>query len=363
MELEQVQFDFMSAFNSANSPCFLFDSELNLVIKNIVAKRYVKDQLMPSLLLRDLLGLDGKKQMLSLNQRRKAYSFDCENGEKALVFPFYGNFSVLMLESNILADRYKDRIMQEQTIRFAHQLKTSLATILSAASLMERYIDPGKRDNGLNNIGMIFENSNYLLRTIDNMLESAKYQTDTMELAVESVDVCELIFALYEYAAKAAAKKGIKIEYDVPQNSVIINGDADKLNNILINVVENAINHTDENGRILISLTDSPDSVCFRIKDNGCGIPSEVMEKLFDLYFTTAPVSSGGKSGLGLFVAKAMTEKHRGTITAKNLKKGAQFKITIPKELPSERAVLIRQTNMPYKTRFRASYVRYFGKL
>ena len=126
-----------------------------------------------------------------------------------------------------------------------------------------------------------------------------------------------------------AKERGLSVTTELPPTSVTIMGDRDRLNQVFINLVVNAIKFT-ERGGIHIRLTDHGDAAHIDIADTGRGIPPEDMERIFDKFERVGPANQDG-SGLGLPIARGIVELHHGRIWAEStIGQGSRFVVRLP---------------------------------
>jgi heavy metal sensor kinase len=168
---------------------------------------------------------------------------------------------------------------------------------------------------------------------IDNLLTLSKAEMGHHDIRFDDrVDVHDLIAELYEDSEIIAMKKQIAIVLDKNED-VTIRGDRLRLRQLFLNLIDNAIKYTPENGTITISSGVSGNNVCVSVKDNGIGIPEEEQAKVFDRFYRVDKGRSRemGGSGLGLSIAKWTAELHRGRIDVESQPgNGSTFTVTLP---------------------------------
>ncbi len=120
-------------------------------------------------------------------------------------------------------------------------------------------------------------------------------------------------------------------------NDAWISGDPDQLEQALLNIVRNAVAHTEDGGRIEVACSCDSSTVSFKVTDDGPGVPSEDLGRIFDRFYRSqgGREDATGGAGLGLPIAKALVELHEGRITAENAEPhGARFTIELPRIAP-----------------------------
>ncbi len=156
------------------------------------------------------------------------------------------------------------------------------------------------------------------------------------EVKIQKVNLREVISDVLVFHNKEAAYRNIKVYVDVPENMPLIETDRGKLQQILVNLVNNAFQAVD-NGCIL-DIAASPaegEKVCISISDNGCGVPEETLPKIFEPFYTTKEGSQG--TGLGLAITYGLVKKLHGDISVKSkVHEGTTFNVTLPTRIPEE---------------------------
>ncbi|MBF0224923.1 MAG: response regulator [Desulfobacterales bacterium] len=214
----------------------------------------------------------------------------------------------------------------------AHEINNPLAIINESAGWMKLLLKrkeiaelPIKADFELA-IGKI-EKGIERAKRITHQLLSFVRKSDS---SVSEVNLKDLIEEVNQLTGKSASNKGIDINLKVEPEMSLIVSDPYKIRQVLINLVNNAIQSIDKNGKIIISLVNEPKFVLISIQDTGQGIPKENFNKIFEPFFTTKPPDQG--TGLGLFVTKGIVEKLGGKIDLESrLGKGTTFFVRLPK--------------------------------
>jgi signal transduction histidine kinase len=184
-----------------------------------------------------------------------------------------------------------------------------------------------------NALDKVIGHTNDLLATIENILETRKIESGSIQVANGQVNVTELLAEL-KANYDSSRIKALPIVWEYPSEFPTLTTDIVKLSLILRNLVNNAIKFT-ESGGVLISAHYNPDSrnAEFKVKDSGTGIPEQAFAKIFEKF---CQLSSGQNTitsgiGLGLYVVKTLTSLMGGRVEVESeLNKGSVFKVTIP---------------------------------
>jgi signal transduction histidine kinase len=197
----------------------------------------------------------------------------------------------------------------------SHQLKSPLTSIQGFAQAI---LDgtAGDDDTRLKAATIINDESTRMRRQVDELLELARMQSGQLKMARESVDVAELLEQCREIFTVQAEEKGVLLKVET-ENLLTTVGDIDRLEQVLGNLLDNAIKNSPAGGKVgIIGHRIEADSVEIRVVDNGPGIPPEQLPYVFERFYQAGGVRTG--VGLGLAIAKEIVIAHEGTIEAKS---------------------------------------------
>lgn len=244
-------------------------------------------------------------------------------------------------EMRYLADTFNDmisrlegsfRYISEFSSQVAHELKTPLAIIRGEAELAlrkERDTDEYKRVIMTN-----LEETDRMLKTIENLLLLTKLEYQREAFKFERVDLVEFLNQIYEQGRVLASARGITLDIDMKQKEIIVNADRLHLRRLFFNLIDNAIKFTPENGKIGLSVKYLPNNkVAVCVSDSGAGIPKEELPKIFKRFYRAQNKYSAGVSGsgLGLSIAQSIARIHGGEISVESsLQNGSTFTVTLP---------------------------------
>ena len=216
-----------------------------------------------------------------------------------------------------------------------HELKTPLMAISAASELLTRPEFPQEKHGEL--VGMIKKESNRLSKMTKDFLDFSRLESGRMRLAREIVILQQIIEEVISISQTQAAARNIEIVLelapDLPTTGgkTAVIGDADRLKQVLLNLVSNATKYNRENGRITISARSQASEVEISVADTGPGIDPEDIPHLFERFYRIPGSESAEGSGLGLSVAQKIVEEHNGRIeVASTLGEGTTFTICLP---------------------------------
>lgn len=231
---------------------------------------------------------------------------------------------------NQLLDRLHDAFKREQQFiaDVAHELKTPLATLrstLEVALTRKRSTEEYQQI-----IKDAITETNAVSSTLKNVLDLAWSETPSEQKNAKSFNLTSLIEELLETAQKMAVRKKISVEGNLDKK-VIIYGYQDKLGRALLNIIDNAIKYTPQNGRIEMTLKKENNKAVITFKDTGTGIAQKDLHHIFDRFYRGSSTEKTFGSGLGLAIAKAIISSHKGEIEIKSkVGKGSTFTIFLP---------------------------------
>lgn len=271
------------------------------------------------------------------------YAFD-------LISPECVASAVVMLVVAILTGTLTTQIKHEQAMKaegerermranllraVSHDLRTPLTTIYgSCSAIMENY-DSLSKEQQLKLLGEMQQDSEWLIRMVENLLSVTRIDGDKVQLTKHPTVLEELIDAVLVKFRKRCP--GQQVEVEIPEDFVIIPMDAMLIEQVLINMLENAVDHAEGMTELKLTVTTENNTAVFCISDDGCGIPADRIEKIFTGYLLDrdAVPADGRRSnmGIGLSVCAAIIKAHGSEIHAENNESGgASFSFALELE-------------------------------
>ncbi len=231
-----------------------------------------------------------------------------------------------------------DRMKDEFISTVSHELRTPLTSIRAFSEILcdDLDMDREKRRELLN---ILVSETERLTRLVNQILDFTKLESGTYSWALEEVDLAKIIRESLRSTGQLSFAKNVQVAEELPQTPVIIMGDRDRIMQVIINLVTNAMKYSGELARVLVRLVDKDSSVRIEVSDNGPGIPLEEQERIFEKFHQITSRSTGKPhgTGLGLSICKRIVEHHGGQISVQStLGQGSTFIVTLPKQgLPS----------------------------
>jgi histidine kinase len=203
----------------------------------------------------------------------------------------------------------------------SHELRTPLTSI---KGYMEGLVD-GVLPSTPETFNQIHREADRLSRLVDDLQELSRVEAKAYSLEIRSIAVFNLVQTTVKRLSPQAAAKRITLRSDLPANLPPVQADEDRITQVLVNLVANAVQYTPEGGTVTISAARQPDEIHISVTDTGIGIPPEHLTNLFTRFYRVDKSRSrnaGGGSGIGLTIAKHLVEAHGGRIWAESKSDG-----------------------------------------
>ena len=230
-----------------------------------------------------------------------------------------------------------NRPSDEFLARLAHEFRNPLAPIRSAVEIM-RVI--GQSDPALEKAReMISRQVGELSRLVDQLLDVTRMKQGTIDLERKPLDVNAVLWGAVGVVEPVIAERGHTLKV-LPLSDVLnVEGDFERLKQVLVNLLDNAARYTDSNGDIVLSAAREKELVAIRVKDNGIGIPVEALPIIFDL-FTRADRNPQGGLGVGLALVRELVELHGGSVevSSAGANQGSEFTVRLPLDKEAARS-------------------------
>jgi len=235
-----------------------------------------------------------------------------------------------------------DRARREFVASVSHELRTPLTIIQGyTEALLDGLVhDAGDREAHLKEI---LEEVLRLRRLVDDLLDLRRIEAGALPLARQAVDLGELVARVQEQFSGLAGKKGLVLTTTAPPALPRVLGDPDRLQQVLINLVDNALRVTPAGGRVEVELRpDGRAGVELLVRDTGPGIPPDELPLIWERFYKGDPARRRtGGAGLGLAIVRAIVEAHGGRVDVESEPgRGTTFRVTLPAAPRPEYAAL-----------------------
>ena len=229
----------------------------------------------------------------------------------------------------------RERELNELKSRFvsmaSHEFRTPLSTILSSASLIERYREPGTEEKRKKHIDKIKSGISNLTNILNDFLSLSKLEEGKVEIDESSVNLTdELKDIIDELSTICKDQQTIKFESN--PNPIVLKTDKKIFKNILINLLSNAIKYSEPSTEIFVEMAKVDDNIQIQVTDQGMGIPEEEQKHMFERFFRAKNATNIQGTGLGLNIVKKYVDMLNGNISFKSkLNEGTTFIVDLPK--------------------------------
>lgn len=243
-----------------------------------------------------------------------------------------------------LYDVSKEKQLEEMKIDFvsmaAHELRTPLTSIKGYLYVFLRDYKSSLDSKQNTLLSRVNISTQRLVALVENLLNVTRIEKGSLNLTLGTVDWIENIEEIISEIIDQAKDKKIELTFIKPEQSFNVMVDKFRINEVLMNLLANAISYTDIEGKITVWVEKAGNEVITHVKDSGQGIPKEALPHLFTKFFRVSGILEQGSkgTGLGLFIAKSIVEMHKGKIWVESeFGKGSTFSFSLPLEEKNKR--------------------------
>jgi len=228
-----------------------------------------------------------------------------------------------------------DKSRRDFVANVSHELRTPLTTVKSYTETLQDSVADGSFDKDMFNsfLGVINSETDRMTRLVKDLLLLSSLDHSMKDMPMDDFDIGLLTQNIVSKLAHSANDKKQTLTYEPTNQLPLIHGNIDRLEQVITNVITNAIKYTPQNGQILVSTVFIFDSITIKVKDTGIGIPQKDIEHIFERFYRVDKARSRemGGTGLGLAIAKEIVEAHDGTISIKSTAgAGTEVMIKLP---------------------------------
>lgn len=238
--------------------------------------------------------------------------------------------------------RTSQQVQRDFLANVSHELKTPLTSIQGFAQAM---LDGAVADDDSRNRAaqVIYDESDRLGRLVEDLLDLARLDAGQIEFVRQPVNVEALLKSVVDKLVLPAGEKNVELVDRVSDLPTMV-GDGDRLAQVFMNLVDNAIKHTPEGGKVVVRGDTASGWISIHVDDSGAGIPSEDLSRIFERFYQVDKARSGGKGrgvGLGLAISRQIVEAHGGRIVAQSsVGKGSRFTVQLPIIRPDDETLI-----------------------
>ncbi|HEY2028565.1 MAG TPA: ATP-binding protein [Myxococcales bacterium] len=230
----------------------------------------------------------------------------------------------LLVIRDLSAERRADRVRRDFIANASHELRTPVTAIRGAAETLQDSVQLPPEARGF--VDMIARHALRLTRLTDDLLDLYRLETGALQLEKESVQLLPVATAALEVVSKAAAAKNIALECEVPER-LRASADRAALDQILLNLLDNAVKYTPEGGRVAVRGEGQGPAVTLEVLDTGPGIEPKHQARLFERFYRADEGRSRaqGGTGLGLAIVKHLAQAMGGEAGVQSTPQGSRF--------------------------------------
>ncbi|TYP57450.1 ATP-binding protein [Thermosediminibacter litoriperuensis] len=254
---------------------------------------------------------------------------------KAIFAPLTGDGRVagyILLLQDITKQQRLDEMRREFVANVSHELRTPLTTIKSYA---ETLLDGALDDSSVARqfLSVINDEADRMTRLVNDLLELSHLDNRETNWDRKPIRIDGILTAVISKMMVNIRKKGLELEYDLPEDLPEVFADRDKMEQVFQNILSNAIKYTPQGGRIFVKAKNLGSRVQVSIRDTGIGIPREDLPRIFERFYRVDKTGSRelGGTGLGLSIAREIVLAHEGEISIQSeLGQGTEVIIKLP---------------------------------
>lgn len=227
--------------------------------------------------------------------------------------------------------RKLEAVRRDFVANVSHELRTPLTIVGGfAETLQDPDISPERRAEFAQTI---YSNTQRMQRIVDELLDLSRIESGHWKPRPQPLPIADAAAEVFARVAAVAGKKGVSLETTIAPGASVINSDRTALEQILLNLVENAIRHTADGGKVTIETAEARNGVVLSVRDTGTGIAPEHLPRIFERFYRadSGRAREAGGTGLGLAIVKHLVEAHGGSVTAESVVgSGATIRIFLP---------------------------------
>ena len=223
-----------------------------------------------------------------------------------------------------------DETKEEFYATLSHELRSPLTSVREAAHLLRDGVPGSLNTKQARLVTVIGSSTDRLLRLVNQMLELSRLRAGVLPLMREQVDLARVVPRALEELKPQADEGGVALAREQLGEQFSVSGDEDRLLQVVVNLVANAVRFTPRGGRVTVRLIDANAEIEIQVEDTGVGIPAAALPRIFDSWRQAH--SDRGGTGLGLAVVRGVVLAHGGRVTVESQEgKGSRFTVLLPR--------------------------------
>jgi two-component system phosphate regulon sensor histidine kinase PhoR len=242
-----------------------------------------------------------------------------------------GGQGTLVLLQDVTELRRTEQVRREFVANVSHELRTPVAALKALVETLEdgALEDPiAARDF----LGRMHVEVDGLAQLIEELLELSRIESGRLPLRPQPLDIAPVVASAAERLRPQAERGGVRLVLDLPGDLPHVEADSERIQQVVVNLVHNAVKFTPPGGQVTVSAHEGDGEVSVVVADTGTGISEEALPRLFERFYKVDRARSSGGTGLGLAIAKHLVQGHGGRIWAESAGegRGATFSFTVP---------------------------------
>ncbi|HEX4337683.1 MAG TPA: chemotaxis protein CheB [Polyangiaceae bacterium] len=241
-------------------------------------------------------------------------------------------------EQKLAEEKIQDAVKRrdEFLAMLSHELRNPLGAIVSATSLLKTSADGPQPYAKL--LGILERQAQQMARLLDDLLEVGRVTQDKVELRKSVFDLRPIVNDAVDAARNFMEARGIALSVEIDSKPLYVDGDATRLQQIQVNLLNNAAKYTPRGGHVVLRATVEDGMATIRVRDDGVGIAKDMLDSVFDLFVQSTRTLDRAEGGLGvgLTLVRGLVTKHGGEVTAQSdgEGKGSEFVVRLPLVAP-----------------------------
>nr|WP_144919714.1 ATP-binding protein [Paenibacillus bovis] len=236
----------------------------------------------------------------------------------------------------VIRDMTEERRLDKLRIDFvsnvSHELRTPISMLQGySEAIIDDVVETDEEKKELAQI--IYDESLRIGRLVNELLDLARMEAGHLSLNYEEVNMEQFLHRIINKFGGIAKENGVELKGNFEVHDIVVKLDPDRIEQVLTNLIDNAIRYTPENGHVIITLTKTVNGVNISVQDNGAGIPAEDLPFVFERFYKADKARTRGRAGtgLGLAIAKNIIDAHNGQISVQSkLGNGTTFSFNLP---------------------------------
>ena len=260
------------------------------------------------------------------------------NSIKTPIFDNQGQpLSVLGISTDITERIRMENELRESDTRkdeflavLGHELRNPLAPVTAGIELLSQVKNKPEMLEGIQ--AMMQRQASYLLRLVDDLLNMSRLSRCLIELHRSSLDLNSIVPQALEQVEAIYSKRHIEVIARYSDDALLVNGDLDRLTQVVVNLLTNAAKYMDEKGTVTISTFQQDEQAVLKVRDTGYGIPAEHLKSIFQMFSQVSEhkvITGAGGLGIGLALSQKLIEMHGGSICVSSEWPGFGSELTI----------------------------------